>query len=149
MRILVDADACPVKETIIEVAKLSEIKVIMYFDTSHIYENDYAKTVIVPKGVNAVDMKLVSDTLSDDICITNDYGLATLLLARGLKVIGFSGLVYTNDNIDTLLHSRYISGKERARGSRLKGPKRRSKNDDVLFKKKLIEVINESKLYRC
>ena len=45
MKILVDADACPVKEIIEKVAKQKNIEVVMYIDSSHILSSDYSKIV--------------------------------------------------------------------------------------------------------
>ena len=47
MKILVDADACPVKEIIEKVAKQKNIEVVMYIDSSHILSSDYSKIVTI------------------------------------------------------------------------------------------------------
>ena len=146
MRILVDADACPVKEIIIRYAKLYNIETIFYFDTSHIYENDFVKVVTVSKGNDAVDMKLLSDCEMDDICITNDYGLASLLLTKTTKLVSFGGLIYSNQNIDFLLSTRYLASKMRKANRRVKGPKKRTVTDDTKFEnslKKILKTLNE------
>ena len=58
MKILVDADACPVKEIIEKVAKQKNIEVVMYIDSSHILSSDYSKIVTISKGRDAVDLAL-------------------------------------------------------------------------------------------
>ena len=60
MKIIVDADACPVKEEILSVAKKNQIEVIMYFDTSHVYEDGYSQVFIVDKGADSVDFALMN-----------------------------------------------------------------------------------------
>lgn len=61
MKILVDADACPVKEIIEKVAKQKNIEVVMYIDSSHILSSDYSKVVTISKGRDAVDLALIND----------------------------------------------------------------------------------------
>ncbi|XMB86863.1 YaiI/YqxD family protein [Mycoplasmatota bacterium WC44] len=143
MRILVDADACPVKDIIIKSAKEKSIEVIMYFDTAHVYSNEYAKTVVVSKGFDAVDMKLLSDANRGDICITNDYGLASLLITKVDDVINFNGLIFTEDNITILLNKRYISSKLRKSKKRVKGPKKRTSENDQSFEKTLKRILKD------
>ena len=62
MKILVDADACPVKEIIEKVAKQKNIEVVMYIDSSHILSSDYSKIVTISKGRDAVDLALINDS---------------------------------------------------------------------------------------
>ena len=76
-----------------------------------------------------------------DIVITQDYGLASLVLSRNSYAINQSGMVYTNENIDELLYSRYISKKMRNSGARIKGPKKRDKSQDIIFKENLEKLI--------
>ncbi|MDB8986986.1 DUF188 domain-containing protein, partial [Parabacteroides merdae] len=53
-----------------------------------------------------------------------------------------NGKLYTSENIDQLLFTRHISKKARNAGSRMKGPKKRQKEDDISFKENLIKLIN-------
>ena len=63
MRILIDGDAFPCIKKIISVARSYQTEVIVYLDTCHILEDDYAKVIIVSKGNNAVDLKLENNSL--------------------------------------------------------------------------------------
>ena len=78
MKILVDADACPVKEIIEKVAKQKNIEVVMYIDSSHILSSDYSKIVTISKGRDAVDLALINDSEKGDVIVTQDYGVASL-----------------------------------------------------------------------
>ncbi len=63
-------------------------------------------------------MKLAS---KGDLVITQDYGLASLALAKGCLVMHHEGLeMYTNKNIDDLLQTRYLSAQARKAGKRTK-----------------------------
>ncbi len=144
MKILVDADACPVKELIVDTAKKYNLEVIMFCDTSHILYDGYSTTIVVDKGADSVDIALANKITKEDIAITNDYGLASLILARGASALGASGLIYTLDNIDKLLFTRHISREVRkAKKGRPKGVPKRTAEDDEKFLyslKKLIEA---------
>ena len=72
MKILVDADACPVKEIIEKVAKQKNIEVVMYIDSSHILSSDYSKIVTISKGRDAVDLALINDSEKGDVIATLD-----------------------------------------------------------------------------
>lgn len=144
MRILVDGDACPVKEILIEIAKEYELEVQIFFDSAHIYENDYAKVIICDKGADSVDYVLLKELKKEDIVITNDYGLSALALTKLAYVVSFSGLVINNDNIDGLLNSRYMSAKARKADKHIKGPSKRTKHMDESFHFSLVRVINEN-----
>ena len=134
MRILIDADGCPVVNETIKVAHKFNLESIIFCDTSHNFEQKNVKVVVVSKGVDAVDFAILNNIEKGDIVITQDYGLASLVLSRNSYAINQSGMVYTNENIDELLYSRYISKKMRNSGVRLKGPKKRDKSQNIIFR---------------
>lgn len=141
MKILVDADACPVKNIIVKVAKEYNLPVIMLIDTSHIINDGYSEVITVDKSRDSVDFVLVNKVTKGDIVVTQDYGVAAMSLPRGAKVINQNGLIYTNDNIDSLLFDRHISQKVRRAGGRTSGPGKRTKEDDVRFEKAFRSLI--------
>ncbi len=141
MRILVDADACPVKEIILKLAKEHNINVQMFFDNSHQYEDGYSEVFILDKGADSVDYFLINRVLLDDIIVTQDYGVATMALSKKAHPINQNGLVFTDDNIMSLLNQRAFNQKIR-RHKNLKGPRKRTSNDDEQFTKNLRLLIN-------
>ena len=145
MRILVDADACPVKEIIVRLAKHRNIPVTMLIDTSHELNVGYSTVINVDKQADSVDFKLMSLLTADDIVVTQDYGLAAMVLGKGAKAINQNGLVFTNDNIDKLLMERHIGAKVRRGGGRTKGPAKRTKEDNERFETVFVELLNPSK----
>lgn len=140
MKILVDADACPVKEIIEKVAKEYTLDVIMVIDTSHHLYSNYSKIIQVSQGPDAADFALISHTNKGDIIVTGDYGVASLGLAKGAYVIDFKGMYYTNDNIDRLMFERHISKQQRRAKKRTKHIKKRSKEMDLHFENALIHL---------
>lgn len=135
MKILVDADACPVKEIIEEVAKEYNIPVYMFVDTSHILTSDYSKIIVVSKAPDAVDFALFNHTKKGDIIVTQDYGVAAMALGKGAYAIHHKGREYLDEGIDQMLMERHIAKKVRMAGGRIKGStKKRSAEEDDKFR---------------
>lgn len=141
MKILVDADACPVKDIIVVIASQKNIPVIMIIDTSHELNDGYSTIITVEKAKESVDMALINMVNSGDIVVTQDYGLAALALGKSAKVLNQNGLIYSNENIDRLLMERHMGQKIRRGGGRTKGPGRRTRKDDERFEKAFKHII--------
>ncbi|UOR13625.1 YaiI/YqxD family protein [Halobacillus amylolyticus] len=126
MKIYVDADACPVKDIIISEGTNEDIPVILVTSFSH-YSNaepqSGVETIYVDSGPEAADYRIMKLVEMGDIIVTQDYGLASLGLAKGCTVLHHKGFSYTQDNIDQLLQTRYLSAMARKSGKRTKGPK--------------------------
>lgn len=143
MQILVDADAYPVKQIIVRMARQRQIPVTMLIDTSHELNDGYSRVITVDKQADSVDYALMGLLTKDDIAVTQDFGLAAMILGKGARVINQNGLVYTNDNIDKLLMERHIGGKIRRGGGRTKGPAKRTKDDDARFEAAFEKLLTE------
>lgn len=141
MKILIDADGCPVVDICLETAKSRSVRCIILCDTSYIFEREGTETVTVSKGADSVDFKIVNMLDRGDIVVTQDYGLAAMCLARGAKALNQNGLIYTAGNIDSLLNSRYETKKLRMAGGRTKGPPKRRPSQDKEFRKALEELL--------
>ena len=143
MKILVDADACPVKQIITRVAREHLIPVVMFIDTSHQLSDAYATVVTVDKQRDSVDIALINRARAEDIVVTQDYGLAAMVLGRGARALNQNGLVYTAQNIDKLLLERHLSQKVRRSGGRTAGPPKRTRADDEHFEAAIRQLIVE------
>lgn len=141
-RILVDADACPVVNIILRVAADYAVPVTLLCDTAHEMHRDGADTIVVEKGADSVDFKLVNLVRDTDIVVTQDYGLAAMCLARRARVLHQNGIRYTDANIDSMLLSRHIGKKIRRAGGRTKGPAPRTAAQDVAFEQALRQLLN-------
>ncbi len=142
MKIFIDADGCPVVNLTVCTARRYGIDCYIICDTAHTFDIDGAKTVVVEKGADSADFKLVSMIEKNDIAVTQDYGLAAMCLARGAKAINQNGLIYNEKNIDELLFSRYVSKKIRLSGGRIKGPSKRTDSQNKQFLQQLEKLIN-------
>lgn len=141
MRILIDADACPVVDIAIGIAREYNIECILLCDTAHYFNREGARTVVLGQGADSVDFALVNMVQRGDIVITQDYGLAAMCLARKSMVLNQNGMVYHDGNMDGLLASRHIGQKIRRSGGRTKGPAKRTKEQDEMFAKQLHKLI--------
>jgi len=141
-RILVDADACPVKEIILRMAKQRDIPVTMVIDTSHELDDGYSTVITVDKGADSADYTITRMATRHDVVVTQDYGLAAMILARGASALDQNGLTYSSENIDSLLERRYVGQKIRRGGGRTKGPKKRTREDDDRFEAAFGEMLD-------
>jgi len=145
MKILVDADACPVKDIIEAVAKQLQIPVVMLIDTSHILDSEYSEIVTVSKAPDAVDFALINRSVKGDIIISQDYGVAAMALAKGAYVLHPSGKIYDDKNIEIMLMERDIAKKCRRNGERIKGHiHKRTSEDNDRFRFAFIKVCNKA-----
>jgi hypothetical protein len=144
MRIIIDADACPkaVKKICEEQAIKHGIELIMVVDEAHeIYGNF---TVIkVGQGLDSVDHKIITTCIEGDIIVTQDYGLASILLQKASGIIHPKGFLYTIFNIESLMFQRHMGQKIRKAGGRTKGPKKRTGNEDREFEKILVSLLEK------
>lgn len=143
MKIYVDADACPVVRIVEQAARQKGISVTLLCDTNHVLRSEYSEVKIIGAGADAVDFALINLCRKGDIVVTQDYGVAAMALGRGAYAIHQSGKWYTDKNIDQMLMERHLNKKAR-RGSgknHLKGPRKRTPEDDVLFRQSFEQLI--------
>jgi len=141
MTVFIDADGCPVVDITVRLAKQAGIECVIVCDTSHVFEKPGVKTVIVSQGSDSADFKLVNMIQKGDIVITQDYGLAAMCLARGAVPVSQDGFIYSDGNIDGLLNQRYNAKKIRMSGGHLKGPSKRTTEQDKSFEKTLAKLL--------
>ena len=143
MTIFIDADGCPVVDIIVKLSTKANKDCIIICNTSHVFNKPPAKTITVSKGDDSVDFVLVNMVKAGDVVITQDYGLAAMCLSRGAIPISQNGLTYTNKNIDALLMQRHTAKKIRMAGGRLKGPAKRTPEQDRAFEVALRGLLDE------
>ena len=141
MRILIDADGCPVVDLTIGLAREFGLECIILCDTAHYFNREGARTVVLSQGADSVDFALVNMVRAGDIVVTQDYGLAAMCLARSGKPLNRNGMRYHDGNIDGLLASRHAAQKIRRGGGHTKGPAKRTKEQDEAFIRQLRNMI--------
>lgn len=142
--IYIDGDSCCCKEIIIRLAKKYNQEVSIFIDTAHIYVSSYAKKYIVDKGLDSVDYAILSKIKENDILVSSDYALCAMALTRKARPILNSGTIITLNNIDTFLMNRYINKKAKDMKLHTKGPRKRTKLDDINFEASLKSLLEEN-----
>ena len=145
MKILVDADACPVVSAVERVAKKHGISVILLCDTNHVLHSEYSEVKMIGAGADAVDFALVGLCQKGDLVVTQDYGLAAMILGKGAYGIHQSGKWYTDENIDRMLMERHVGKRMRRSKTKrhLKGPAKRTSEDDTRFEASLERLVQK------
>ena len=148
MKIYVDADACPVIRIVETIAKKEALDVTLLCDTSHILTSDYSQVKIIGAGADAVDFALIGLCRCGDIVVTQDYGVAAMALGKHAYAIHQSGKWYTDQNIEQMLMERHLAKTVRRKSSKhhLKGPKKRTPDDDRRFEESFIRLIEKARL---
>ena len=106
-QILVDADACPVKDEVVRVAdRLGLVVTFVSNGGLRPSRDPMIRHVVVSKGADAADDWIVEDAQANDIVITADIPLASRALEKGAHVLGPAGKPFTADNIGMAMAMR-------------------------------------------
>lgn len=149
MKIFIDADGCPVVDIAVRTAKRYGLECTIICDTAHSIQREGAETIIVDKGADSVDFRLVNLVSTGDIAVTQDYGLAAMCLSKRAVVLNQDGKRYTEETISGLLEFRAVSAKIRRSGGRTKGMSKRTVQQDKDFEESLISVIKNAAPKGC
>jgi uncharacterized protein YaiI (UPF0178 family) len=142
-KIIVDADACPraCLQIAQRLAAAYGIRVITVASFNHRIEN--AEHIVVGNEPDAADLAVLNRTRPGDVVITQDWGLAALVLGKQARAIAPGGQIYLDSRIDRMLEERNILAKYRRGGGRTKGPSKRRPQDDNRFAANLEQLLQE------
>ena len=146
MKILIDADACPVTKDIIDIAETFELQVNVVKSYDHFSMQEqppHVETFYVDKGADMADFEIVRRAEKGDLIVTQDYGLASLLLGKGCHIMHHKGFMFTKHNIDRLLANRHYNQMARNAGARTKGPKAFTDEDRRKFRAFFQEMLGK------
>lgn len=143
MKIIIDADGCPVVKSAESAAQKNGLACVAVCDICHVMNCLYAEVITVDKGRDSADLKITAIAAKGDIVVTQDYGLAAMCLARGARCINQDGMEYDENNIDALLLSRHTAAKIRRSGGKLKGQPKRTAEQDRKFADTLESMIKK------
>lgn len=126
MRVIVDADACPAISNIIKTARACGAQVLLVGnETQNLRRFKGAKDVaieVVPSDRDAADFAIMLGVNAGEVVVTNDIGLAAMVLGKGAQAISPRGSFYNNATIEQELFFRHVGQKVRRAGGRTKGP---------------------------
>ncbi len=142
IRILVDADACPVKEEIYKVAFRHVVPVTIVSNSPiRIPQHDLIDRIVVSDGFDAADDWIAGRADAESVCITADILLADRCLKAGAIVISSNGKPFTTSSIGAAIATRAIMADLRAGGEAIGGPPPFSKTDRSRFLSALDEAL--------
>ena len=142
MRILVDADACPVKDEIYKVAYRHEVPVTIVSNSPiRVPDHPLIDRVVVSDAFDAADDWIVEHAAAGVVCITTDILLADRCLKAGAVVIGPTGKPFTENSIGAAIATRAIMADLRAGVENTGGPAPFSKADRSRFLSALDEAL--------
>lgn len=133
MKILVDADACPKSalQICLGLGRKYDTPVWTVASFEHVIESDHH--VLVGNDPQETDIKLANLTEAGDVIITQDWGLAAIVLGKEARCLTPVGREFCSERMDFLLDERAMKAKLRRGGGRTKGPKKRTAEDDRRF----------------
>lgn len=141
MKIYIDADGSPIVNIAVKIAKEYRMKIVIVKNYAHIINDDYAEIVSVDISQDSADLYIVNHLKKGDVVITQDYGLASLCLAKEAYVINQNGMIYTVDNIDNMLNRRHIHSQIRRQGKHHSKVKKRKAESDLTFEDNFRKLI--------
>lgn len=146
--LFVDADACPVTRDAIAVARRRKVPVILVGNSTQNLERHTARggveAVQVGVGRDAADFAIVERLAGDDVVVTQDIGLAAMVLGRGARAMSPRGRVFRPETIDVELAVRHAEQKHRRAGGRTRGPAPFEDDDRERFVRVLEEFLGGS-----
>lgn len=144
-RILIDADACPVKEEVYSVASRRRIPVVLVANMPlALPRGVQVRMVVVGRDLDAADDWIAEQTTSADVVITADIPLAARCLERGARVLGTNGRPFTEDSIGNALATRDLKAHLREIGGDTAGPRAMTDRDRSRFLGKLDQLVSEA-----
>ncbi|MGM0688153.1 MAG: YaiI/YqxD family protein [Bacillota bacterium] len=143
MKIIVDADACPkaVLQNCIDMGLKYNIEVWTVASFNHNIKSDHH--IMVGSDSQEADIKITNLAEKGDIVVTQDWGLAAMLVGKQARCINPDGKEYRPEYIGFLLEERELKAKYRRSGGRTKGPKKRTDKNDIYFFIELEKMIKQ------
>lgn len=133
-RVLVDADACPVKDEIYKVAWRVGVPVTIVSNSPiRVPVHPLIDRVVVGDGFDAADDWIAERAAPGVVVVTADILLADRCLKSGAQVLGPTGKPFTSASIGGAIATRAIMADLRAGGDQLGGPAAFSKTDRSRF----------------
>ncbi|MEG0324613.1 MAG: DUF188 domain-containing protein [Raoultibacter sp.] len=152
--IIIDADACPVTSEALAVARTYKLPTLIVGNSTqnlerHVKRGDpraknegfWVDVLAVPVGSDSADFAIIEQLSPNDIVITQDIGLAAMVLGRSAHAIGVRGRIYSRATIDMDMEIRHQEKKIRRQGGRTKGPAAFTDEDREYFSTNLARLV--------
>ena len=144
IEIFVDADACPVKDEVYQVAARYGLQVVLVANSRiRVPEGGGVEMVVVDSGPDVADDWIAENIRAGDIAITADIPLAARCLEVGAAVLGSNGHPFDEDMIGSALAIRELKSDLREAGTVSGGPPPISQKDRSRFVSRLDQLVQQ------
>lgn len=144
-RILIDGDACPVKDEVLKVAARHDWPVLIVSNRWHRIDHYLVEQVVVPEGADAADDVIADRCTERDVVVTADIPLAARCLAKGARPIDPRGRPFEEANIGMQVAVRDLMKHLRETGEVTGGPSSYGKQDRSRFLDGLERLVQQIK----
>lgn len=144
-KVIVDADACPRNVLAICKQMAGRFGYELYTVANHHHHIDAQHHIMVGARPEEADIKIVNLARPGDVVVTQDWGLAALVLGKNVAAISPGGREYRPETIDFLLEERFIKARIRRAGGRTKGPRARRPSQDAAFSRRLEAILRRGR----
>ena len=147
--LFIDADACPVTREAITAARALGVPVVLVANGTQNMDR-YTKrsgveAIQVSSGADAADFAVIERLQPGDVVVTQDIGLAAMVLGRGAAAVGPRGHVFHMATIDAEMHIRHEEKKLRRAGGRHGGPRPFTDEDREHFSEVVERLLRQAK----
>lgn len=144
MRILVDADACPVviKEILYRAAERARVALTLV--ANHALKtpaSPYIDTIQVATGFDVADNRIAELVEEGDLVVTADIPLAAAVVEKGATALNPRGELYTHENVRERLAMRNLMDELRSTGMVTGGPAALDRSDRQAFANQLDRLL--------
>lgn len=136
MKIWIDADACPraIKEIVVRAAEKRSLETVMVANKAiHVPKSQWVSLMVVPKGPDVADEKIIELVAEGDLVITADIPLAAAIVDKGAVGINPRGEQYDPDTVRERLSMRDFMADLRDSGLQTGGPSAFGEKDKRRF----------------
>ncbi|MEW6771121.1 MAG: DUF188 domain-containing protein [Bacillota bacterium] len=144
MKVIVDADACPASVLKICRQATREFGIPLWTVASFHHQIESEKHITVGDAPEETDIAVANAARAGDIVVTQDWGLAALVVAKGAAALSPNGRIYRPESIPFLLEERSLKARLRRGGVHTRGPAKRSPADDGRFAAALYKLLKRS-----
>lgn len=148
MHIWVDADACPkaIKEILYRAADRKKVELVLVANRPiHTPRSPHVRLLVVPRGFDVADKRIVEEMKPGDLVITGDIPLAAAVVEKGGLALGPRGEEFTEDNVMERLAMRNLLDHLRDTGMTIGGPDALGKSDRQAFANALDRILTRGR----
>ena len=147
--VFIDADACPVTRDAIEISRRHGLSVVLIANSNVSFARYDGRagveTVTVGTGPDSADFAIVERLSPGDIVVSQDIGLAAMVLGRGAHALSPRGRIFYQSTIDAELAVRHAEKKLRRAGGRHGGPSAFDDEDREHFRDRFEATIRDAR----